>query len=473
MRKLLFPALICLFTMRCAAGALSERPIQYVVGTTADLTETEAKLVAISGVRLVLGSNPGDLVRFIDAETQAPIAAITVPNASERATVKIISGEIAKVVAYLKAHGTGSEAPGRRVHLPNFLDTVSRMADPEFEETRAVVFGSAFFGDGSDARFDFSAGAYPSPGHAFASSKVTVYGAADKSPMQNTRLDFFNMTPIEDDIHRRHIQEWWTLYSGERGVTLTSWQEMSPAPSSFDTVVGEAVKDLDAPMLNITPDRRDLRREILRVDGGLSRPNIWSLVIVVDCSASMQSAFEEIRREIPLLAADLYEAGAEIRVSIIPYRARPLTPFPLTTVRSSGSDGGKSLARLNRYLDGVRVVSEAVDPAAALRAGLAALEQDRDLETFSSLILVGDTRSETGTAAEAEGRLINELRQWYLAGPGRSLHTVLLGSADEGSRAFFNSAAGAGDQTIAGDFATVADRVVEQAADVTRGLDMD
>jgi len=446
--------------------ASANAQVLYVIGGPAALEAESLPGFTRSVIRVVLNGEPGDRVRVFDAFNQTSIADIAVPRSrTPQARLRMVAPKIASIQTHYSKAQPADEPPGHLLHLPNFLDTVASITGPGFDETRILLIGSMGFGNGTDTRYDFGPASfsYPSDGHILASSSVSVYGTVNKPKLSNTRIDILNTDPFEDDVHRYHVQRFWSLYTKERGAVLSSWS--TDASLAVERVSGER----GGPLLNMSIDRRDLRREILRVDGVLMAPNVWTLVICIDASASMQAAFDELRREIPDLAARLYDAGAQIRIAIIPFREDVLPAMPLTTVRSAGSDGGRSLSRVNAYLDGVSVESAQVDPGNALRAGMAMIERDADPETFTYLLIIGDTGPEIRITGEDYQGLLEDLRSWHEGGQGRFAEGVLFGSGDDGDVRYFRETAQAGGGGVTTSFALVADQVVKQAADVTRG----
>ncbi|MCC7389428.1 MAG: VWA domain-containing protein [Phycisphaerales bacterium] len=436
----------------------------FVIGVPPRPTESEAVAITTSAIELARKASPGDRVRVIDAFRQQPVTEFTVPEArTERALLRELSAPIARLSAHFAESRKGGDEPDRRVHIPNFLDTVASVRDPGSSAPRILLFGSMYFGDGTDSRFDFAAGRYPSDGHILATSEHSVFGAADRRKLSGGRIDVMNLEPIVDDRDRFFVQRFWTAYAGERGVSLTSWQ------TDAGLAVEMVLRDIQEPLMHASLDRSDLRREIRRVAGPESLPNLWTLVVCIDASASMEEAFDQVRREVPRLAERLYDAGAEIRLCIIPYRQGPLAPFPVAPIRSSKSDGGRSIAGLRSYLDGVRLESSYVDPDAAVRRALDMLAADNDVATHVCLLVIGDTGPEVVGSPEHQLQLLRDLSEWREAGKGRSVQGVFLGGPGDPRVRYFEELSALSQQGIATGFEAIADRVVEQAADITRG----
>ena len=456
--------IVAVVTACCAAGTDTGR-VHYVVGTPAQVSESESRQITESVIRIVLSASPGDSVRVFDAYRQKPITEIQVPKSrTDRARLRIVSAKIARISAYFQGtdQDPGSHEP--RIHLPNFMDTVSSVIDTGMPDVRVLLIGSMYFGDGTDVRFDFRAGTYPSGGHIFATSELSVYGTADKRKLNNTRIDVLNLDPIVDDRDRFYIQRFWKSYAQERGATMTSWQ------ADARLAVEMIQRDLEQPFMDAEIDARDLRREICRVDGPATLPNLWTIVVCVDASASMKEVYEEIRREIPGFAAQMYESGAEIRLAVIPFRSEPLTVFPLTPIRSRGSDGGRSITYLNQYLDRTEVEAAQVEPGVAIRAGMALVESDPSSEAYTCLLLVGDTGPEVNVSDEEKDQLMHELRAWCGSAEGRSFHGVLVGEPHAEGAQYFHDLSAVGEREVVSSFGAVADYIVEQASRVTRGL---
>lgn len=454
---------ISIVLLAVVAGARGQ--VLYLMGVPQAPNEAQADAITRSFIEVMLKAEAGDRIRVFDAQAQRPIADIRVPDArTDRARLRLVSGQVARVPAFFKANRRDGSDTDPRVHLPNLLNTIATLADDQASEIRVLLCGSMFFGDGTDARFDFGAGTYPSDGHILATRALSPFGTADLRKLENTRLDILNLTPITDDRDRHQIQRFWTVYAEERGVTLTSWQ--TDAKLSVEMLL----KEIKSPHMEVSIDRRDLRREIRRVSDPALQPNTWLVIACVDASASMDVAFAEIRRALADFATRLYDAGAEIHLAIIPFREEPLTALPFTPVRSEGNDGGKSLYPINQYLDGVSVRSALADPDAAIRHALILAETSTLRATHTGLLVIGDTGSETDPSPERARQLLADLTAWRDADTGRSVHAVYLGADNNPRRGFFEDLAAISNQPVATTFQTVADRIVERAAKVTTGL---
>ena len=295
-----------------------------------------------------------------------------------------------------------------------------------------------------------------------ATRELSGYGTADAVRLENTRLDWLNLVPIEDDRDRLYVQRFWTLYTQQRGVVLTSWE------TSRESATDNAMAELTEPIERVTFDPNDVRREIRRVDGSDRLPNIWSLVFVVDASGSMQHAFDQIRSEIPLLAERVYEAGATIRVAIVPFRERPLESFALTPIRSEQSDGGTSVLRLREFLDTITPTNARVDPDQAMRSAIALVSADDHRPTYTSIILVGDTHGEVHHSSERYARLLADLGEWAEAATGRSVRSINVGSVR--TIEFDRLGTLTGRRTLS-NVHSLSDEIARRAANVSRGLD--
>lgn len=450
-----------------AASALTTRAqTLHVIGIPSDIDSARVPDVSAAVIRTVLQADPGDVIRIIDAESQIPITVIPITKTTtDRARLRQTSPQIAQVASHLRSVSVETGRADHALHIPRFLDTVHSLIESEFRETKILLLGSADFGDGTDARWDFSgeAGIYPSDGHILASISVTDLGTLDRPKLSGVRCDFVNLEPIEDDQAEYFIKRFWTLHAAERGVTITSWD------NDPERGVENHFRDLSSPVMEATIDRRDLRREIWRVDGSAALPNTWTLVICVDASGSMQAAFEQVRAEIPRLAEQLYKAGAEIRVMVMPFRQKPLPTFPLTVIRSAGSDGGQSITRLNRYLDGVELQSSSVDPDAAIRSALWTISSIPSGSTHICILVVGDTASETESSLDRQEKLLSDLSAWVGTAEGRLVRGVYLGAKNGAQEAFFRSLSSLSGESSATSFGQVADDVIERAAQITRG----
>ncbi|MEO1009606.1 MAG: vWA domain-containing protein [Planctomycetota bacterium] len=404
----------------------------------------------------------GDEVRVIDALTQAPVASFAMPaSASARGKAKHVVKQLAAIRRYYDS--ARSTLLPYSVHLPNLLDSVYQAtvsSDRRFSETRILLIGSALFGDGTDARYDFVAGEYPSAGHVAAARSHSVYGTADARRLRNTRLDWLNLTPIVDDGHRLRIREFWTLYCQQRGVVLTSWS------AHANDVLVSFKSGSTEPIEHVIFDSDDLRRQILRVEDASGLANTWSIVFVVDASASMQQVFDQIRSEIPVLAERLYEAGARIRVAVVPFREQPLPVLGWTDIRTEDSDGGRSSRRLGAFLGGVEPMRSTVDPDAALRVGMQLVDSDLRRSTFASIVLVGDTTAEADRDRGRFAQLLADLHAWSEAAEGRSVLGIDVGNGQDPG---FARLAGPDRVAPFGSVRELADSIVRQAADVTRG----
>jgi hypothetical protein len=437
----------------------------YVLGFPLHPPETQAEALSHAFIELALKASPGDRIRVFDPLTQRSIADTTVPKSiADRARLRLMAGELSRVPAFFKSNASDPPNADLRVHLPNFLDTVASITSPEFRETRVLVCGSLFFGDGTDARYDFGAGTYPSEGHILAARSSSPFGTADLRKLENTRLDILNLIPIPDDRDRYHIERFWAMYAAERGVQLTSCQ------TDAKLAVELLLKDTKAPHIDATIDRRDLRREIHRVSNPALRPNTWRVIACIDASASMEIAFEEVRRGLADFAARLYDAGAEIHLAIVPFREEPLEALPFTPVRSEGHDGGKSLHLIHQYLDSVIVRSAPADPDGAIRRAFTLAETDTVRATQTAILIIGDTGSETDPAPERVSRLFADLTAWQDADTGRSVYAVYLGTANNPRRGFFEDLAATGNHPVATTFQAVADGIVEKVAAWNEGI---
>lgn len=431
-----------------------------VLAVPPSLPDRNADAVVRAAARILLAAEQGDQLRVVDAATLAPVATIVKPRArSDRALLRRVAGELSKITS----HYRGSDAGPARIHIPRLMDAIGSLQTPATTETRVLLVGSMFFGDGSDARWDFSHGRYPSDGHILATRELSTYGTAGLSPLPSTRVDVVNLEPIPDDLDRYYVQRFWSVYLAERGVPITSWQ------AELDLGVEMHGRDLRTPFERFEIDRRDLRREIRRVDGGQLRPKTWTLAVAIDASASMQSAFDEVRSQVPRVAEQLYLAGAEVRLCVVPFRQSPLEPLPLTRVRARASDGGVSVEAVQGYLDSVQTVSSGVHPDAAITAAIALLEAEEPSER-TVLLVIGDTPSETDRRAETRTQLFDGLRRWLAEDDGRSVRGVYLGQPGDGRSEFFHELSELSGGAPSASFAAVADEVINEAADVTRGI---
>ncbi len=451
-------ATICLLAMTFANAQKL-----YVIGIPhqADRTNAQECLRLIAAVGMQAES--GDRFVIVDASNQAQLTDFTIPNTSvERTKLRAVVRGMGNVTAHFRTTGLIAGNPPYRVHLPRFLDKVGSFSG--HDEVQALIIGSMYFGNGSDTRFDYTAGTYLSDGHIHSTRDLSVFGTANTIALTNTRLHVLNLEPIADDLDRQPILRFLTLYAAARGVILTEWT------TDFASVPEPLLRGDDEPVVRVAIDQDDLRREVRRAGRPSGIPNQWTLVVCVDASASMTAVYEAIRAQMPQLAERLYDAGAEIQVAIIPFREVPLDAMPLTSIRSTGSDGGQSVARLNRYLNGVNLESTAVDPVAAVNGALAMLANHQGPEAFTCVVVVGDTGPETQSTPADQQRLMRDLAAWRAAGDHRSVHPVYLGDPSSDQVAFFRDLAAVSGHDLVRSIQSLAERIVAQAADVTRGL---
>lgn len=436
----------------------------YVIGVPPSPSEEHASAITRTVIDLAIKGSTGDRVVVIDAMSQTPIADIALPKSrTDRGRLRQVSPAIARLPAHFRATANDATPQNLQVHLPRFFDTVEALQDPGFTETRMLLAGSMSFGDGSDARFDFSAGTYPSDGYILAARSESVFGTADAPDLSNARLDVLNLDPIEDDRDLHYIQRFWTLYAKERDVVLTSWTNHAK------TAGDNALRDLVGPVVDVEIDRRDLRRSILRVDDEGSTPNTWTLVVCIDASRSMEHAYEELRREITRLADELYRAGADIRLSVIPYRREQLEALPLTPVRAASSDGGRSLQLVKGYLDRIELEPVFVDPGTAVRGAMASLDADDAPKSFTVILVVGDTGPEVDVEATRHGALFRDLADWREEGNGdRWVLGAYVGQPGASGEGYFRALSAVSGQEVLTGFEDVADFVIKRAARVTR-----
>lgn len=415
---------------------------------------------------LFLNAEPGDTVEVFDAARQRRICRRTIPETrTAKGRLNIVADDLVVVRRHFEA---GLDGPGHLnlIDVPNFIDLVADAVREGKAETRILLVGLMYHGNGTDTRFHFRPGAYPTDGHILLPRDRGDFGTVGARRLFKARIDVCDLDWIDDDLDRRAIQRFWSIYAAERGITLTTWQADPGRAAEL------LLADRAEPYMAAEINRFDRRVEIRRVVSPTAVSHTFTLIVVIDASGSMEHAFDALRRETPLLAERVFEAGAEVRIAFLPFRETPLDPLPPTPVRSTLNDGGQSVQAVHAYLGQIQPQNALVDPGAALRQAIEIAASDTLPSDRTAIVLVGDTGFEEVINGDLKQRtILDALNTWRAGGPGRSVHSVFVGGSDGERSQFFRRVAEISGHGMATDFQTVSDRIAEETAGLTHRAD--
>lgn len=184
-------------------------------------------------------------------------------------------------------------------------------------------------------------------------------------------------------------------------------------------------------------------------------------VFVVDDSGSMRD--EQVRlSDDQMILFEALAPLAPLRVGMIAY-LRDRRTLPLQRVHAKADDGGRSLAKLNAFIDGYRSGGQ-VDLIAAARDSMRMLTRSANNSARKTIVIVTDVSVyESHNDADAAS-FVRELSGWVRSDENRAVLVVYTGT-DSKDRAFFNRLSTAG-----GDQITVTENISELLPELLRSM---
>lgn len=212
------------------------------------------------------------------------------------------------------------------------------------------------------------------------------------------------------------------LLVAQTAESVASSQSASTAANVAAEEAMQAAKQAVAAQLEAKVERE--RRE--QAESKLREGTPIELVVLLDVSASMSAAIEELKLALKDLAG-LLPRVTRLKIGVIAYREKIVAEFPLTEMVAADKDGGESLRQFSEFLDTLAPVNGYAAVDLAFQRGFGMLDASPDKASRQVLALLADAASGEMNHHQPgdDGRLVNQSRTW-LEQPGRDRRGVAL-----------------------------------------------
>lgn len=186
----------------------------------------------------------------------------------------------------------------------------------------------------------------------------------------------------------------------------------------------EEIRELGETIKELHQQKRDIEDQLR------SGPPV-TMVILIDVTASMQDAIEELRTVMATLFEVLPNTSQEVEIGVLAFRNGVVSTLPLTHVQPRYYDGGKSQATVLEFLDGLQAEEGYTDHWPVFSDAMKMLgngDKANPLHNFRCVVLGDVAPAELDeklgfTQAERERckKIIRGLETWAGRGPNNAV----------------------------------------------------
>lgn len=468
-RKLLLAVAWLLLLPMAGFAQTDSKPVNYVIGVPARMTEADAGATLKGVLELILKGDPGSQVAVYDAFSLDPLLpSLAIPSGNQKRRLREVAQSVGTLKKALQERMAGRDPMVNMVRVPQFARVLARNTGT----TRALIIGDGRYLDPRDGSFVFRDQTYPSDDHLLASPRASVFGTAGQAEsLEGVSVYYCTVHDGFGTLYRAALQRFWACYLNAQGGALVLWTP------SIETAM-EKLRAGDE-----TPIESDLT---LAPSGGLMmlsaaapklvrppEPSKTVVMFVTDGSISSKDRLALERAAYPRLASEFARSTTPIEFGVHVFRGKGghdlLSPAPLTLL-ADGSPGPGLAAFLSfvktkdvratasSFAPGSEVATSSgrevlvsrmtplgtssADTGHGVREALRILSSLRPIDT-PILVLAADTDSGEvykGKAVATENaRLLEEIRAFAASHPRARVVSIYSGHAKAPASGFFRA----------------------------------